>query len=483
MRTRDKEDLPDRKQVEITIPTDPVNEQVIIAAAVVDEATRKDLVKRLQPDHFLSPEHRVIWSALQELTRKQLAYDPATLQRLVGDQKGSIKYLGQLEQLRPELPENLQWHIDSLLWDKQRATAVAGPISSLIEALRDPHAPAERVRALARHVGESFKGGHGAGQYLHETKELVRTQILEIEKRVAGHACFPYGVEGLDIDLDTGRRRVLPGAAPGQITVLTAISGGGKSTTAAHFALGLGRQRRRVLYGAWEMGGGMTLELLACIALGWSRADLMEGVQLPENWKTTLEEKMHAIGKWVVFMKNPFRRNRGDKNINERNLDMVQEHISDSGCEVFIGDLWKRCLKDASPEAEEEGLMRQQAMAEEMHVHCILLQQQRLKDIEQRADKRPTREGIKGSSAWVEVADTIIGTNLPALWKKVEDDRLEMILLKQRYGRWPLAVEFDWNGAYGSIERGRSIEYDRPGDEAMNEGVFPSPQGKKRRSN
>jgi hypothetical protein len=172
-----------------------------------------------------------------------------------------------------------------------------------------------------------------------------------------------------------------------------------------------------------------------------------------------LEERMHLIHPWVRFMKNPFRQ-RGTKRSNERNLDIMQEQIADSGCEVFIADLWKRCLVQTDPDDEEEALIRQQAMCEEMGVHAILVQQQRLKDIEARPDKRPTREGIKGSGAWVEVADNIIGVHRPALWKPVTDNVLEIDVLKQRYGKWPLAIEFDWDPDRGMVSGGRSVEYE-----------------------
>jgi hypothetical protein len=61
------------------------------------------------------------------------------------------------------------------------------------------------------------------------------------------------------------------------------------------------------------------------------------------------------------------------------------------------------------------------------------------------------------------VADTIIGWYRPSLAKNVPDDTIQAIILKQRYGHWPLAVEFDWDPQFGSIDNGRSIEYDRPG--------------------
>ncbi len=446
------------KESDLAIPVDPINEQAVIAAAMVDAEARAALVRRVRADHFLAPQHRAIWAGIADLEARGLVPDRAALARTGGV---DVEYLDEVSGLAPSSAPNLALHVDALLWDKQRALAVEGPIRDLLEAIRDPrHAP-DRVRAVARRVAESLSG-HGVGRHLHDPSEVVRTQVLELRARMAGKRRYPYGVQGLDND-ENNEPRMVPGAAPGQVTVLTAVSGGGKSVMAAHIALGLARQRRRVLYGAWEMRGGMTLELLTCISLGWSRSALQLG-KLDEQSLATFERTMREIAKWVRFMRNPFFQRGSGKPSNERNLDLIEEHIAVSRAEVFIADLWARCLVRSDPEEEALALTRQQAMLEELSVHGVLLQQQRLKDIEQRADKRPTREGIKGSGAWVEIADTGIGTNRPALWKRVEDNTLEAIVLKQRYGRWPLAVEFDWDADKGMISNGRTVDYERPGE-------------------
>jgi DnaB-like helicase C terminal domain len=135
------------------------------------------------------------------------------------------------------------------------------------------------------------------------------------------------------------------------------------------------------------------------------------------------------------------------------------------------------------PDEEECALYRMQAIAQDANVHAMLIHQQRLKDIEGRTDVRPTREGLKGSGAWVEMPDTIIGTHRPALWKAVDDVTVELLVLKQRHGVWPLAVECDWSPETGLICNGRTVEYARPGqttevDSFLNEAA---PAGKGRR--
>jgi len=251
------------------------------------------------------------------------------------------------------------------------------------------------------------------------------------------------------------------------------VHNSGKSTLTARIALGLARNRRRILYGAWEMRGNTTLRLLACMSCGFERSRLVKKPEeggLTDEELVTLEARAWAISKYVRFLDVPFNRARGEKrtrDTNDRNLDMLQGYIADSGCDVFIGDLWKRCLRNTDPDDEEQALIRQQAMCEELKIHAILVQQQRLKDVEQRSDKRPTREGIKGSGAWVEVADTILGVYRPAQWKTAMDDTVfEIDVLKQRYAAWPMAIEFEWDADTGLITGGKTVPYDSGGEDS-----------------
>lgn len=462
----------------VILPFDSSNEAAMVVASYLFAHVRASMLMRLVPDHFQQKEHRDLWTAFLEAERRKLVLDLPLVEQLTSG--ATARYLAELAEIRPDEPKNLNFHLHNVLWDHARSSAARGPIPAFIEALRDPKADPDRVKGLARSIAQSFDG-YEDRKYLHEPGALVRDQMKEVEARVAGRATWAYGVAGLDFYDRQGppedwRRRMLPGAAPGQITVVTGISGGGKTTFTAHIVLGtafpgwvegdFARLGRVVLYGAWEMNGGMTLELLSCISLGWSRSELVEGkgpVATPEG-RVMLQDRMTLLATRIRIMGNPFRRRTGEKPSNERNLDIVQGYIADSGCEVFVGDLWKRCLRSTEPDDEEEALIRQQAMVEDLHVHAVLLQQQRLKDIENRPDKRPTREGIKGSGAWVEVPDTIIGAHRPALFKRSADDKLEIVVLKQRHGKWPLAIEFDWEPDRGMIKNGRAIDYDRPGE-------------------
>lgn len=467
----------------VEVPHDPLNEQIVIGAALASDKTRAKLVSRIRPDHFYGDGHPQLWAAVMEMQRRGLKYSAATVAQL-SNGTVSATYVQQIEAAYPSVPPNLLHHVTALQWDVTRVTAVRGPISTLLKALKDPATPPDKLRALARQVSTSFDSV-GDRRHLRDPVALADEMVRALrDRRTASQAVFPYGLDGFDWDVDEGKYRVVPGADPGGVTVVTGVPGSGKSTLVARVALAQYRMKRRVLFGAWEVTSPVTLELLAGMDLGYSRYDLSVPDNLSEDQVEALHQRAIEIGEYVLFVEMPFGRVQGEKQSNDRNLDIIHQYIADTGADVGIFDLWKRTLRYTEPDDEEQALVRQQAIAQETKCHCILVQQQRSKDIEMRPDKRPTREGIKGSGAWTEVPDTIIGVHRPALWKNVPDDELEGLLLKQRRGKWPLAVSFQWDPVYGTIVGGRTVDYDPPGSmraHVMDDDLLQAPKGKGRR--
>ncbi len=65
-----------------------------------------------------------------------------------------------------------------------------------------------------------------------------------------------------------------------------------------------------------------------------------------------------------------------------------------------------------------------------------------------------------------------LATNRPHMWKpSIADTTMEIIVLKQRYAKWPLAIEVEWNAEFGSLGKGKSIpvEMDSPAEGSGNE--------------
>ena len=81
--------------------------------------------------------------------------------------------------------------------------------------------------------------------------------MAAIRARRGGAAVYPFGIDGFDVygkdeKLDDGTDisntwRVIPGCAPTKTTVVTGVSGSGKTTVTANIALAQVNAGRRVL--------------------------------------------------------------------------------------------------------------------------------------------------------------------------------------------------------------------------------------------
>lgn len=450
----------------VRVPHDSVNEMVLIAAVIVDVDVRKKYLNSMPSEMFFGNGHALIWSTLQEMNRQGLEYDPATMKQLGGNEL-DVQYLEDLITQRPEAPPNLKHHVEMLHWDSARVATARGPLTRLLELMKDPKHDPSSVIGSAKEIVSSLSVVRSKS--LRNTRQLIAEQMSDVRERREGRATFGFGIEGLDYD-DNEEPRLIPGTAPGMLTVVTGVSGSGKTTGTARGVLGMFNEGRRITYGAWEQGSGMQLEMLAGMSLGMSRTDLMTGNFSDED-EDELKQEMARIGERVVFDEIPFVRRR-ERYYNEKALDRIAQAIIDSRCDVYVADLFRRTLKETDPDDEEAALYTLQHMAKELNVHIIVVQQQKLKEVEATKAKIPKRDLIKGSSAYVEVADGIYAFHRPALWKNIPDDRIYSLVLKQRYGKWPIMVEHEWNPEYGSIEGGKEVEMNYGNDDESGGGFL-----------
>ena len=458
------------------IKIDPAAESVVLAAMLADAKQRARILRLLPPDRWQLPQHKAAVAALQELDRQHLRYDPAYVQRVFPEV--DVAYLAELLESRPDVHQDLGAYVDLVRWDASRADVINGALADFTEAIADPRAEPAKVRALAKAVAEGF-GAWKDDARVQRPEDVYLEMSAELDARVAGHGVFPYGIPAIDVYQDEPFEppRLIPGMRPGKITVVTGVPGSGKSTLACRIVLGQIRRKRRCLYGAWEMTGSESLELLTVMSLAEeglpiSRTKLQTGKgDGIEEMVAAVKVRGQQIAPFVRFVRNPFQRSQpSDRKSNNRNLDIIEHLIVDSGADVFVADLWERCLVSDEPSDVKQALFDQQQICARTKCHGVLLHQLR-KQSDARADPRPTAAGLRGTGAWWDVGDTIFGTYRPGQWKAVPDDIIEVSILKQRWAPWPLAVEVEFNPDKALFGRGTSVPYDQPGAarEAPNE--------------
>lgn len=488
-----KKAKPDRKLHEkaATVPHDPINEQVVIAAALVDATERKRLVRILNSDFFYGRSHAATWTIIEEMDRKGLSYDPATIKQLSNDAVDT-DYLEDLLRERPMVPPNLQHHVEQVKFDRQRIELAKGPVSDLLDKLHDPTTDPEDYKKTLRQIGGWFDGA-GSSKFLRDAREVLNEAKKNRRDRVTrfrtGVGIFPYGIDGLDF-YPNGQPRLIPGAAPAKSTLIVGESGSGKTTITNQIVLSQMAQKRVVMHGGWEMFASENIELFAALSLGFSRSRLFTGnLEDDEIEAIDAEEEriLHGDHPYLKFMDRPFDRDKttptkgfDKRRGNDWNLDIIQEHIEASGCDVAVFDLFHKALVETKPDDEKRALDRIQGIANATKAHLILLHHVNKEDMDKSPNRIPTRKAIKGSSAWLDAVDTVLATYVPGTVKDVPMNSLEIFVLKQRYGKWPLRVSFDYDPDTGLVANGADVEA-IPDNESLDYSLENELKGKGRR--
>src|ERR1019366_6359848 len=114
--------MSDAKGREVVFRSDPLNEQVVLAAMIAGgerSAAFRAEACRHPPDVFLVPEHAAIHKAIREAQHRGLEPDPATLARL-SNGAVDVLYLAELMAARPDVPadETLTFALGQLAWDR-----------------------------------------------------------------------------------------------------------------------------------------------------------------------------------------------------------------------------------------------------------------------------------------------------------------------------------------------------------------------------
>jgi hypothetical protein len=217
------------------------------------------------------------------------------------------------------------------------------------------------------------------------------------------------------------------------------------------------------------------------MSLALDRDEVDEGRLLPED-KVRFFAEQEEIAATIRFMRRPPSDGKKGRTTIAGRIEWCFNEAVRVGADWLAIDLLARLFDSCKPEEEQKGWERLQQCAKDSGVHAIATHQQRAGDVEQRADKRPTREGLKGSKGVLEVADTLIGAYRPSLVTSVPDNILELILLKQRRGRWPFAIRFDFDPVRVQIRNGREVAYLRPGEDGLDDVVQRPGRGGRSRS-
>lgn len=442
-------------------PFDPISEQIVVGAALRGDT---GILSTFTVDDCYAQRHRIILSVLKEMTRVGLSYDVPTFVRLAGDMDyapadyGKDSYLRDLVEAIPE-SANLEYHVDAARREARLRRVADEEAEGLLEELRRPSADVSVVRARVRRISSVVGSLDGAASTMGivDGEEAYSEYMNILRLRQSGSPDFvPTGLPELDSKLTYGW-------APEKVTVFASRPSNGKSATSYNFLKwwadrmirGESQDPRPALALALEMGRISAQDGLIARA---AKVDVMKIVKTPEA--LTIGEKAAIAQAAQTYLRSPWI-HWYDKPASD--VDRIEEVLA-SREEVYTGsdgkqstrtayglvvwDLFDKSITDQNNATIAQALNKAQTIAKKYHTHLLLLAQIK-RGVEKRGDKRPTREDVKGSGGWEEVADQIITAHREKVYDpEAEEDLYEMGILKQRLGPFGQWMTFEYEAPY-----------------------------------
>lgn len=441
------------------VPFDPVSEQAVVASMMHDAATAERLVPRTSPDDMYGQRHRVILSVLKSMITRGLTYDHATFAAAARDMEftprdyGGDSYLHDLADTFEDV-ENLDYHLARMKREARLRTCADDAGERLLASMRCPAPDVAVVAATAREVLTAARGADETGAGTVRGEQAAEEYRERFAMRMSGNPDFvPFGVKELDEVLTWG-------AFPGKVTVLAGRPSNGKSSLSYSFIKwwvdrilrNETEDPRPLLALPLEMGRTSAQDgVISRTAAVDSQVLVKDPASLP------LEDQARVAGSiskyiespWVEWFDEPGTDIGDVESVLAASLEKDPDDPSGEKMRTRFGivvwDLFDKSLRDLSHSTIAEGLNEVQRLAKTYGVHFLLLAQIK-RGVEKRGDKRPTREDVKGSGGWEEVADQILAVHREMVYDPdLEDDTMEIGVLKQRLGPFGMWLTYGYH--------------------------------------
>jgi replicative DNA helicase len=441
--------FPDDEHMGLRIPPHSVEaEQSVLGGLLLDNRAWDRAGDLLTRGDFYRSEHRLIFEAIGELITAAKPADVITvferLQRAgKGDDCGGMVYLNALAQSVPSAANMRRYaeivreravlrcvistadEAQKLAWESDDAGATIDRITTLFGELQRG-----QVRKVPRSIGEI-------------ALERVDHYAALADGTVT--AGWPTHIPGLDSRLNGGLR-------PGGLYILAARPSVGKSSFAQSIGLTLASDELPTLFLSLEMGDTEVADRSVASTGRISYGGLLTGKITDEGWGRA-SEALERLGRLPFFVDDQSALTLRDIRVKAKSI---------KGLKVLILDYLQLCAgtrRDGNRNSEIEEISRGlKSLAKDLGIAVIALSQLN-RDVEKRANKRPSLSDLRDSGAIEQDADVVM-----FLWPVREFDGEGRRILglgvdKNRQGRLgDVGLDF-----YGDVQRwGESTADIRP---------------------
>lgn len=445
-----------RKQFDVS------NERSIIAAACRDSAARAKVLGACTRDCF-HDRYAAIFDALAACGADEVVDVALVVHRAGAKACGGRGYVEQVFETEP--PANLEVHIESLLKDHARETALAD-VKDWIGDLGDKtvdydsvvHDGAQILRTLAEPTMLKASG-----------VELADDYLADLAERRAGNVPFrSTGYDPFDEVLTYG-------LAPKLLTIGFGRPRNGKTSFMIDWIPRLLRQKDkpRILVMSCEEDRFSLMDMLVCnvaeLSIDWLARRTPDMTNQKFREVCGKVRRMIASDDRLVILGNPYLGMGADRD-NESVLRETERIAATGGYDVVFHDMWQRSFPDKRPQRLQAALETEHHLAEMYGYHKVIFHQAK-QDVEERRDKRPRLDDLKDTGGYNEVADVVLGMHReraynPATRRNV----VEVEVLKQKKGVGGEVMEADFVGGQFRLENERLADIREESRKTQQEG-------------
>jgi replicative DNA helicase len=413
-------------------PHDQEAEEAVLGSILIEEKKLDEVAQLLRPEHFYFRNHGRIFEAFLALNAKNSPIDIVQVGTYLRD-KGLLVSIGGM----------------GFLTELLVATPVVSNVLAYAETVYDKYRVRSLIETCNHTLAKAYQGYGDIGSFLDETEQKIYEVVRDNERssvRPIQETILEYlrevrsndsssGLASLIVSLDT----LLGGLYVGELTLIAARPGMGKTALALNIAANVASPSAGVAFFSLEMPKGQLIGRLLCCEAGIDVSLLRKGALSSENW-SKLDPVTQRLGALPLWLDDPSSLNIFELRAKIRRIQAECKKRGTVLRTVFVDyvQLMQSVQKSASREQEVSEISRGlKAIAKDHELAVVALSQlNRAVETRHERNKRPMLSDLRESGALEQDADNIIFIYRDEYYYPETDSPgiAELIVAKQRNG-------------------------------------------------
>jgi replicative DNA helicase len=401
-------------------------ERAILGSLIVYPEIQKSITASLTIDDFYLQKHKIIYQTIADLVYQGKIPNLHILKDALEKQEkldpiGGTGYLFQISD--ESVPPEIAYQIVDILKEKTKSRKVFEKTKEILDKIKSKANSDEIIEEALRDFKELLKNNKASIETFKSVLKNHLKEINEILKNPNVIRGLPSGFYELD--------RLTSGFHGGELTVIGARPGMGKTAFALNIAYNVASQGKKVLFFSLEMGKKQlslrTYSMISEIPLSKIRSGLLNDEEVEKITSSYLENA--GILERIVLVDNM-----------SYLSDIMKIAYSMDNIGLIIVD-YLQLIK-----TKNKYQMRYQELADianslkflskDLNVPIIALAQVN-REVEKKADKRPSLSDLRESGDIEATADVVMFIHREDYYKKennIDDSIAEIIITKNRNG-------------------------------------------------